>query len=210
MPTVNFDRLARTYRWLEYLSFGPSLERCRDYRLQQLKNAKRALILGDGDGRFLSRLLKENRELVADVVDLSPAMLRLLAQRAATINANDRVALHHVDARSFVPTAAYDLIVTHFFLDCFNTEELAALVGKIRPHLAPGAIWIVSEFAIPANLASWPAQIIVNGLYLAFGVLAGLPVRRLPDYASVLTSCGLSLRAKHSWLSGLLVSELWA
>lgn len=209
MRAVNFDRLARPYRWLEYLSFGPLLERCRYYRLPQLANAKRALVLGDGDGRFLARLLKENRELKADVVDLSTAMLRLLAERVAAVRTCNRVSLHAMDARSFVPTSEYDLIITHFFLDCFSTEELVALVEKIRPHLAPGAIWVVSEFAIPKNLASWPSQIVVGGLYLVFGVFTGLPVRRLPDYASVLTSSGLSLQKKHSWLSGLLVSEIW-
>ena len=206
---VTFDHIARPYRWLEYLSFGPLLEHCRSYRLPQLVNARRALVLGDGDGRFLARLLKENHELEADVVDLSPAMLRLLGQRVAAAEASERVTLHQTNALDFAPAGVYDLVVTHFFLDCFDNEELGELVTRIRPHLAREAVWVVSEFAIPSNLALLPAQIIVGGLYLAFGVLTGLRIRRLPDYASVLTSAGLTLREKRSWLWGLLVSEVW-
>ncbi len=71
MPTSpsNFDRIARPYRWLEYLSFGPMLERCRFYRIPQLTAARRALVLGDGDGRFLARLLTCNPEVQVDAVD---------------------------------------------------------------------------------------------------------------------------------------------
>jgi SAM-dependent methyltransferase len=206
---ANFDRIARPYRWLEYLSFGSLLERCRYYRLPELMKARRALVLGDGDGRFLARLLKENHDLEADVVDLSPVMLRLLSQRIAEAGASGRVTLFQTDALRFVPAGVYDLVVSHFFLDCFDNEELRELVTRIRPHLAREAVWVLSEFAIPSNLAFLPAQIIVGGLYLAFGVLTGLRVRRLPDYASVLNSAGLALREKRGWLWGLLVSEVW-
>src|SRR5271170_4061872 len=145
-----FDRIARPYRWLEYLSFGPLLERCRFYRLPQLADARRALILGDGDGRFLARLLTMNLYLQADIVDLSPAMLRLLKARIASTEATARGTLHCADARDFIPTDSYDLVVTHFFLDCFTTEDLFAMAARIRPRLTPEARWIVSEFAIPS------------------------------------------------------------
>ena len=85
MP-ANFDRIARPYRWLEYLSFGPMLERCRFYRIPQLAEARHALVLGDGDGRFLARLLARNPSLHTDVIDQSPAMLRLLESRVAAVH----------------------------------------------------------------------------------------------------------------------------
>ncbi len=205
----DFNRIARPYRWLEYLSFGPLLERCRFHRLPELADARRALVLGDGDGRFLARLLKSNPQLRADTVDLSSAMLRLLSARVAHGGALDRVTLHCADARDFIPTASYDLVVTHFFLDCFTIDELHKLAGRIRSHLTPGARWVVSEFAIPSGAASLPARLLVWALYLAFGVLTGLAVRRLPDYPAALRGAGLSLRERRSWLGGLLVSELW-
>jgi cyclopropane fatty-acyl-phospholipid synthase-like methyltransferase len=205
----DFDPIARPYRWLEYLSFGPMLERCRFYYLPELAEAKRALILGDGDGRFLARLLTVNSQIHADVIDLSPAMLRLLQKRAAETGAPDRITLHCVDAREFTPKGKYDLIVTHFFLDCFTTDELHALAARIDAHLCPKALWVVSEFAIPSGTMSLPAKAIVRSLYAAFRILTGLKVRQLPDYKIALAAAGLTLIEQKFWLKGLLVTELW-
>jgi len=43
-----FDRIARLYRPLEYLSFGPMLERCRFHHLAAIRNCRRALVIGAG------------------------------------------------------------------------------------------------------------------------------------------------------------------
>lgn len=208
MP-ANFDRIARPYRWLEYLSFGVMLERCHFYRLPELSIARRALVLGDGDGRFLVRLLKHNSQLHADVVDLNPAMLRLLSARAAAAGVGNRITPHCSDAQRFTPSGTYDLVVTHFFLDCFTTAELGDLVKRIQPHLRPDACWVVSEFDIPRGLLSLPAKLVVRGLYAAFHLLTGLGIRRLPDYRTALGLSGLVLVRRRRWLGGQLVSELW-
>lgn len=208
MP-ASFDRIARPYRWLEYASFGTMLERCRFYRIPQLASARRALVLGDGDGRFLARLLAANPELRADAIDSSPAMLRLLESRVAAGHARDRVCIHQSDALTFVPAGKYDLVITHFFLDCLTTEEVAILAERIRRHLVPGDPWVVSEFAIPAGMAAVPARAVVGGLYLAFRMITGLRTRSLPEYATALTNAGFVLEDRKKFVCGLLVSDVW-
>jgi SAM-dependent methyltransferase len=207
---LNFDLLARPYRWLEYATFGRALERCRFHFLPALTDARRALVLGDGDGRFLARLLKTNPQLKADVVDISPAMLRLLSERAGP-EAQQRIAFHQGDARGFVQLEQdYDLVVTHFFFDCLFQSELNGLVEGIVPRLAPGAVWVVSEFARPRDgVGSWLGQGIVSGLYAAFALLTGLEVRSLPDHSAGLESFGFQIYSEKHWLRGLLVSQLW-
>ena len=71
----SFDLIAKPYRLLEYITFGSSLERCRIYFIPRLLDRKQALVLGDGDGRFLTALLAANPSLQADAVDTSSAML---------------------------------------------------------------------------------------------------------------------------------------
>lgn len=212
MPRTQFDHLARPYRWLEYLTFGPMLARCRFHRLPELTHARRALVLGDGDGRFLARLLAVNPMLQADVVDQSPAMLQLLRARTEALGAANRVHIHETDALAFRPaeSAAYDLVITHFFLDCFTTEQVSELARNIQPHLVPDALWIISEFSIPRGLAALPAWMIVRSLYFAFRILTGLRVRALPRHAAALTQAGLALRRRRTFLFGLLISETWA
>ena len=108
------------------------------------------------------------------------------------------------------PEAPFDLVVTHFFLDCFNETELASLVARVNAVAEKTAVWVVSDFAIPQRtparlLGKW----IVRGLYLAFGLLTGLGARRLPDHARVLREAGWMLADRRELLLGLLVSEAW-
>jgi cyclopropane fatty-acyl-phospholipid synthase-like methyltransferase len=210
---VKFDHLARPYRWLEYLSFGPWLGRCRMAQLAHLTGARRALLLGDGDGRFLARMLAADPSLTVDVVDSSDSMLTLLDRRIrrSGAQARQRICLHQADALEWNPTGRYDLIVSHFFLDCFFPHQLEQLFDRVLPHALPGARWVISEFAIPRNaFAAYLARGIIGSLYRAFGLFTGLPVRALPDYATSLLRRGLVLSHERHYLAGLLCSQVWS
>lgn len=209
-PAPNFDRLARLYRWMEFFSFGPFLTRCRLAFLSELSLSRRALVLGDGDGRFTARLLRANLDIRVDAIDASPAMLRALL-RAAGAHAS-RVETQVADIRDFVPQRdGYDLVATHFFLDCLTTAEIKALADRLRPVLTPTGLWLVSEFAVPSTLfGSIVARPLVAALYRAFGLLTGLTIRRLPDHRAALRSAGFRLVQTRALLLGLLSSELWS
>jgi hypothetical protein len=197
---------------MEYLSFGPMLERCRFFFLPELAHSRRALVLGDGDGRFLARLLAASPSLHAEAVDASPAMLRLLQARVAHLGMQVRLTTTCADARTFHPPAGpYDLIATHFFLDCLTESEAQDLVVRLRPRLTPGALWVVSEFQIPAGkpFQAWLARRIIAFLYSAFRLLTGLAVRQIPPWPTLLTRSGFTRKSSRTWLGGLLVSELW-
>jgi SAM-dependent methyltransferase len=214
MPSTrepNFNLIARPYRWLEYLTLGKALEDCRTYFLSQLGDCRCALLLGDGDGRFLARLLAHNPLLQADAVDTSATMLELLRQRceAAALNACIRLRTYHSNALTFPLAGRYDLVVTHFFLDCFTQAELDTLVTRVASNLAPGALWLVSDFRIPNGLIRLPARVFIRSLYLAFRVLTGLRTTHLPDHVTALTRSGLVRMAHRRSLAGLLTTELW-
>lgn len=207
---ANFNRLARLYRWMEYASFGPWLWWCRCAFLNELRDCRRGVVLGDGDGRFTARLLAVNPQIEIEAVDASAAMLLSLVHRAGEYA--DRVHAVCADARGWEPgTQRYDLIVTHFFLDCLTTEEVRALAVKLRAVTDRETRWVVSEFAEPQ---SWfgrvTARPVVWLLYRAFGLLTGLEVRVLPDYHPALSAAGFVCVKKRKWLGGLLVSELWS
>ena len=210
MTRLNFDRIARPYRWLEYLSLGRALERCRFHFLPRVRDCRRALILGDGDGRFTAKLLEANPSVEVDAIDISQTMLALLRERSAA--AASRTRTYNADALTFPYESAakpYDLVVTHFFLDCLTQDELEHLVKRIQPALAPYAIWLVSDFHIPAGLMRLPARAYVRSLYLAFRVLTGLRTSQLPDHAASLIEHGFSREAYNLSLAGLLSSEMW-
>ncbi|WP_353066768.1 class I SAM-dependent methyltransferase [Tunturibacter psychrotolerans] len=207
----NFDQIARPYRWLEYLTLGRALERCRLHYLPSLLKRKQALVLGDGDGRFLAQLLAQNPRLHADAIDTSATMLQLLRQRCEALvpKTHTRLTTHQADALTYPLAPPYDLIVTHFFLDCLTQPDLETLVNRIAPTLSPGALWLVSDFQIPTGPMRLPAKILVRALYLAFRILTGLRTTQLPDHATPLKQAGLTRIAQRQRLSGLLITELW-
>ncbi|HEX7158116.1 MAG TPA: class I SAM-dependent methyltransferase, partial [Edaphobacter sp.] len=179
---ANFDRIARPYRVLEYLTMGRSLEKTRLHYLPAVAHANNALVFGDGDGRFLAHLLAAAPQLRATAIDSSLKMLALLRERCedVTPDAATRLRIIHTDALAFAPSETYDLVVTHFFLDCLLQQDLDALVARIVPSLAPNTLWLISDFRIPAGTLAVPATIFIRGLYLAFRALTGLRTATLP------------------------------
>jgi len=209
-PPPNFNRLALLYRWMEMVSFGPWLMRCRCAFLDECCSARRGLALGDGDGRFAARLLSENAAIQIEAVDASPDMLKALVHRARPHA--KRVRTHVADMRVWQPEELpFDLIISHFSLDCLTTSEVELLAGALARAVSPGSLWVVSEFAIPANLYGWlVARPTVAVLYRAFGWFTGLQVRSLPDHSTALRQAGFTLEKRRYWLGGLLTSELWS
>ena len=197
---MNCDFLAPHYWWIERLGMGRALERRRLWFLPEIGNARRALVLGDGDGRFLRAFVRRNSVVRADYVDLSAGMLELARQKAGV----ERVDYQRADARTMEFAAGeYDLIATHFFFDCFGGDELEALIGRIAKAAKPGARWIVSEF----RDSSFVARLVVRFLYLFFRITTGLKTRMLVDHRPILQSQGFRLiNANHN---ALVVSELW-
>jgi SAM-dependent methyltransferase len=207
----NFNYLARLYRWLEYLTFGLFLQRTRTHFLPELTHCRRALILGDGDGRFTARLLRTNPQIQVHAVDASPRMLHSL-QKEAGHHAR-RVTLEIADIRHWHPQSKnqYDLIVTHFFLDCLTISEVDDLIHRLAAATTSTTLWLISEFTIPPTLfGRIIAAPLVACLYLAFHLLTNLRLDHLPDHRQALTASGWSLQSKRTYLCGLLVSELWS
>jgi ubiquinone/menaquinone biosynthesis C-methylase UbiE len=202
---LNCDPIARAYRWLEYIAFGRALERRRFCFLADAAGARRALLLGDGDGRFLARFAAASQTALLDTsidyVDVSARMLDLARSRAGT----RCIAYRHADALTLpLAPAEYDLIVTHFFLDCFDKNDLERLIERSARAAQPGARWIVSEFRQPR----WSAPLL-SALYLFFRVTTGLATRRLTDHRPLLAKHGFRLTRVETSRFGLLASELW-
>ena len=209
---MNCDGLARWYWPLEYLGWRHQLERRREQFLPEITHARRVLVLGDGDGRFLAAFLRANPRSEVDYVDLSAQMLALARKRAVAASPASDVRFHHADAMTWPlpPPGTYDLVVTHFFLDCFTTGQLPALLDRVAAATTDRALWIVSEFHQPAHgFAAWRARVYIRALYLFFRVVTGLRVDALPSYRPLLEARGFRLERAITTDLGLLVSELW-
>lgn len=208
---MNCDAIARWYRWFEYVVFGRELERRRREYLSEVADAKHVLILGDGDGRFTAEFLRINQAAVIDSVDISAKMLCLARERIEKLgHDSDRVTLLLADARTITLRGSYDLVVSHFFLDCFTTSELQAMVSRLSGNLAGNARWLISEFRVPTGRVSGlAARLLIRVMYLFFRISTGLRTRRLPEYPAVLSLQGFTRTRRTNAARGLITSELW-
>ncbi len=208
---ANFDRLARIYRALEFVAFGRDLERARFRWLDALADRRSILILGEGDGRFLERLLSVAPSARIHCVDASAAMLAVAASRISDSQDRARITFEQADARQvFLEHASYDAVVTLFFLDCFDAPEAEKLIGRLDAALGPGAVWLFADFALPESpLARWRARAWLALLYAFFRWETGLRTRCLPPAETSIRSHGFSELAAATLQAGLLRSVLF-
>lgn len=208
--TRGFDRLARVYRWLEVVAFGGSLAGARVRFLDRLAGRRRILIFGEGDGRCLARLVRVAPEARITCVDASGAMLARAAGRLET-SQRARVEFVQADAQDVaLPSAAFDAVITLFFLDCFTDATVRRLVARTAAALEPGALWLFADFALPAR--GWRrvrAQIWVGFLYAFFRWETGIEARRLPDMTGAINAAGFRIEADDTRQLGLLRSAVF-
>jgi ubiquinone/menaquinone biosynthesis C-methylase UbiE len=205
---MNIGRFAKFYRWCEYAAFGRTLERSRFAYLDRLSRARRVLLLGEGDGRALARLLAVAPQARIDVVELSGRMIELARRRVA---ASPRVHFTQQDALTMSwPDHHYDAVVTFFFLDCFSEPEAGKLIHSLAPSLIQNGLWLLSEFAIPeSGWRKWHAAIWLWTMYRFFALLTGLRTRQLPAIPNLLREAGLDQLESKDERWGLIKSEVW-
>lgn len=206
-PVAQFDRLARIYRLLEFAAFGRELERARFCLLDRLRDARSILVLGEGDGRCLTQLVRVASAARLHVIDASPAMLARAAARLTPAD-RSRVTFTCTDARDLpLAPAHYDAAITLFFLDCFPTDEAARLVVQISAALQPRAHWLHADFALPP--AGWRrarARAWLTVLYFFFRWQTGLSTRALPPSEDFIRAAGFAPAAQIERQHGLLRS----
>lgn len=191
---MSFDPVARWFGPLERLAYGDGMQRAREAATRLLLDAgpplRRALFMGDGDGRGAEAFAAARPDVELWLVDASGAFLARAEERL-----RDRGIRAHYLQRELpegsLPPGPFDLIATHFFLDCFEGRELAQVVASLSAVAAPGAHWIVSDFHVPDG--GWPrlrARAWLSMLYPFFRLTAGLHARRLEDPGGALRAEG--------------------
>ncbi|HNC24048.1 MAG TPA: class I SAM-dependent methyltransferase [Opitutaceae bacterium] len=208
---TDFSPLARIYRALEWLAFGGDLERARFDLLDRLAGRTSILVLGEGDGRCLARLLALAPGARIDCVDVSPGMIACTAERIADLPGRENVNLICADALTQeFPPGGYDAVVTLFFLDCFTPDQAGMLVGRIAGALRPGACWLFADFLLPsAGPARWRARLWLSVLYAFFRWRTGLPARALPPSERLIEQAGFRRTEQRRFQWGLLGAILF-
>jgi len=210
---VSFDRLASHYQWIEAVAFGRDLQRARLAFLEELDSPHRALLAGEGDGRFLIELLRRFPDLPVDCIDGSGGMLAIAQKRVqmkmAKSAGNIRFIKAAIDSAP-LSESRYDLIVTHFFLDCFTQPQLKSLVAKLARSAAPNATWLIADFCYPnSHIGQWRARLWINAMYWFFRAVTEINAQTLIDLAPFLRLENFRCARRQLFNHGMIKSEVW-
>lgn len=208
---MSFDLLAPHYRWLEWVLAGGKLQRCRTAHIDVIPEPRQALLVGEGNGRLLCQLAARFPRTRFTCVDASAKMLRAAKNRLQLRGlGGTSVEFIHADILDWEPDGSFDLIVTHFFLDCFQPEQLARIVPRLAAAAAPGANWLVADFREPqSGWRKWRARLVLKSMYLFFQAVTRLPARSLASPDPLLKQSGFMLARRSIFEWGLLHSDLW-
>jgi SAM-dependent methyltransferase len=212
---MSFDALAPHYRWMEFVLAGNKLHRCRTAfldRAARTSTIQNVLLVGEGNGRFLVECRRRLKDARIVCLDASSRMLELSKQRLDRVcGSANRVEFVRGDALKWKPPGqAFDLIATHFFLDCFQPSQLEEVVGRLAAAAAPRATWLLADFQLPrAGFGKMRAVAILQLMYLFFRVVTRLPARRLTEPDRFLNAHNFKLHERQVREWGLLRTDIW-
>ena len=209
---MNFNALAPHYRWIEWLFAAGQLQRCRTALLSALEAPSDVLIYGEGNGRFLESFCRRYPKANITVVDASDVMLDLSRKRALKAGLNlQQIQFVLADALLWTPPSGhFDLVVTHFFLDCFTPKQLQVLIPAIASSCRKSATWLLGDFH--QKKEGWrglPSRLLLRGLYAFFRAVTDLPADRLTPPDALLSMQGFTLERRQNLAFGLLHSDVW-
>lgn len=209
---MSFDLLAPYYRWMESILAGRKLHGCRIAFLDQIPAPRNILLLGEGHGRVLVECCRRFAGSQITYVDASERML-IEAVRQLYLNqlSSSHVKFIQADILNWSPPAnTYDLIITNYFFDCFQPEQLAQMIPRIAASSISPANWLIADFQIPkAGLKRMRARMILWLLYAFFRATTKLSAHKLtcPDLFLMKAGFHLNRRINTDW--SLLQADWW-
>lgn len=209
---MSFDRLAPHYRWLEAALAGPILQRARTAWLENVPPPHSVLIAGEGPGRFLQAAAAAWPQTRFGYVDASHAMLRQAQRRHQASAPNENRITWWLGSLPewSPPVANCDLIVTHFFLDCFPPALLDAVVERLASAASPTARWLLADFQeAPHGWRRGRSRLLLAAMYVVFRWATRLPASKLTPPDAALRARGFTLRARRTYNQDMIRSDWW-
>lgn len=209
---MSFDGLARHYRWMEAILAGDVLQRCRTAFVDQAIGAESPLLLGEGNGRFLGPFLQMNLSARVVCIEQSAQMIEQARESLGRRRIDpNRVEFIRCDVLDWAPPKeTFDLIVSHFFLDCFTEPQLQKLLPRLAASGQSDCLWLLADFQIPGQgIRRLRAQAVHKLMYTFFRLTTKLPATHLIDPDPLLREAGFELVHRKTAQWELLRSDCW-
>jgi len=191
--SVCFDKVAVVYGFLEKVLFGSNLQRMRLKYLDRMENSKQILLVGEGCGFFLEKLLKVNEKAVITIVEPSERMIHQ-AKARVPVKDRERVVFCNMTFERFVPSKTFDAAGTFFYWDCFRENQLKVFLPKLFDCLKAEGFLINVDFFELAHPDGTGLKlthfILLRILFGFFGFATGIENTRVLDIEPIAVAYG--------------------
>ena len=194
-----FDRIAPFYGVFESFLFGSKLQEMRCAYLDQLADRRDILLIGEGTGLFLERLLQVNPKTNVTVVEQSAEMIKRSRNRVAEKDSS-RATFHKVALQEFDSVKRFDAVCTFFFWDCFEKSQLRTMLPTLSKCTKKESLWIDVDFfemQEGAPLSKWWHFMLIRMLYGFFGLATGIQARHVVEIEPLAKQTGFFVTASH-------------
>lgn len=200
-----FDSIAWIYDGLAGLVFGRSIRDAQSHFLQEIRDARRILILGGGTGWLLAHLLKINPHCEVWYIEASGKMLAS-TKRKITSMSDESVHLIHGTEKSIPDDIKYDAVIANFFLDMFSPFDLQIVIDKLIGSVTPGGKLLISDFRV--NRIVWQ-RFLLWCMYRFFRAFCGIQARNLSDWHRLVILSGWREVASKHFYGDFIQSSLY-
>lgn len=201
-----FDRIAPFYDLLARLVFGKSIRRCQLEYLNKIQSGSNVLILGGGTGWILSELTKINPACRVYYLEASEKMLEIAKARFDVSHSNQIVFTHGTETNlDQISNIRFDSVITNFYLDLFETAELASVLRRIKMVITPESQLLISEFVD----RRWWQRVLLFLMYQFFSWTCSVEAKSLPQWEDQLRINGFAEHSSRWFYFGFIKSCLF-
>ena len=209
--SVNFDYIAPYYSLGEKYFFGEKLNFHRRLFPHTLRTSNKVLLLGEGRGKFLQYLLKENNSCEITIIESSKRMAESIYN---LIPRRDRfrVEIKNISVNHYKSDHKFDLICSFFFWDCFSEYQLNRYIPLMVDLLGNKGYWHNADFVDHSKINCYQTLknfIFIRSLYLFFNYTTGLDVKTVFPVCSLILKSNMRLIHSVESSNNLLKSDLF-
>jgi demethylmenaquinone methyltransferase/2-methoxy-6-polyprenyl-1,4-benzoquinol methylase len=139
----DYRLMSRLYYALESVYGGGAMQACKASQAELIRPGDRVLYCGIGRGR--EAVLAAKKGAIVTGVDRSPSMLGRARREAEA--AGVPIELIEGDVRTFDRPGAFDVVVTNFFLNVFEQEEMISVLRHVATLAKEGGRVLIADFA---------------------------------------------------------------
>lgn len=196
-----FDKLVPYYDKLAKLVFGSAIRKAQVSNLNLIQPQANVLVLGGGTGDWLNDLINNNPTCHVWYVEASSAMLK---RAAINLQHSNQITFIH-GTHNNIPDFTFDVVITHFFVDMFNNQELKMLARQFKRILKKDGLWLVSDFV---EQKTWH-KLLLWVMYLFFRSAGVIDAKALPAWDTVIRRCAFLSIAYDSFYGHFIHSRVY-